>query len=124
MCLLAGSHCSPRSSSQVNGQALSKAFAPQTKPWIALARALGTVLCTVGKEVQGSVQVCTLGELGRLHPVFGCRYPNGWAAQQGMWGHTGLDGWNGRVTSEGMGGRVGIWGCEWVDGWVEGPAPG
>ncbi|KAK2540426.1 Phgdh [Columba guinea] len=46
---------------QVNGQALSKAFAPQTKPWIALARALGTVLRTVGKEVQGSVQVCTLG---------------------------------------------------------------
>ncbi|NXQ26706.1 SERA dehydrogenase, partial [Alaudala cheleensis] len=45
----------------VNGQALSKAFAPQTKPWIALARALGTVLCTVGKQVQGSVQVCTLG---------------------------------------------------------------
>ncbi|NXT03982.1 SERA dehydrogenase, partial [Prunella fulvescens] len=45
----------------VNGQALSKAFAPQTKPWIALARALGTVLCTAGKQVQGSVQVCTLG---------------------------------------------------------------
>ncbi|NXO60172.1 SERA dehydrogenase, partial [Aramus guarauna] len=45
----------------VNGQALSKAFAPQTKPWIALARALGTVLHAVGKQVQGSVQVCTLG---------------------------------------------------------------
>lgn len=49
---------------QVNGQALSKAFAPQTKPWIALARALGTVLHTVGKQVQGSMQVCTLGEPG------------------------------------------------------------
>ncbi|NXL58653.1 SERA dehydrogenase, partial [Chordeiles acutipennis] len=45
----------------VNGQALSKAFAPQTKPWIALARALGTVLRTTGKQAQGSVQVCTLG---------------------------------------------------------------
>ncbi|KFP01671.1 D-3-phosphoglycerate dehydrogenase [Calypte anna] len=45
----------------VNGQALSKAFAPQTKPWIALARALGTVLHRVGKKAQGSVQVCTLG---------------------------------------------------------------
>ncbi|NXN19924.1 SERA dehydrogenase, partial [Indicator maculatus] len=45
----------------VNGQALSKAFAPQTKPWIALAKALGTVLCRVGKQAQGSVQVCTLG---------------------------------------------------------------
>ncbi|NXB46343.1 SERA dehydrogenase, partial [Leucopsar rothschildi] len=45
----------------VNGQALSKAFSPQTKPWITLARALGTVLCTVGKQVQGSMQVCTLG---------------------------------------------------------------
>lgn len=59
---LVGSHGSPCSSSQVNGQALSKAFAPQTKPWIALARALGTVLLTVGKQAQGSVQVCTLGE--------------------------------------------------------------
>ncbi|KAM4654778.1 D-3-phosphoglycerate dehydrogenase isoform 1-T1 [Amazona ochrocephala] len=45
----------------VNGQALSKAFAPQTKPWIALARALGTVLRTVGKQAEGSMQVCTLG---------------------------------------------------------------
>ncbi|KAM6262311.1 D-3-phosphoglycerate dehydrogenase [Porphyrio hochstetteri] len=45
----------------VNGQALSKAFVPQTKPWIALARALGMVLHTVGKKAQGSVQVCTLG---------------------------------------------------------------
>ncbi|NXI49297.1 SERA dehydrogenase, partial [Chloroceryle aenea] len=45
----------------VNGQALSKAFAPQTKPWITLARALGTVLRMVGKQAQGSVQVCTLG---------------------------------------------------------------
>ncbi|NXI44084.1 SERA dehydrogenase, partial [Galbula dea] len=45
----------------VNGQALSKAFAPQTKPWIALAKALGTVLYAVGKQAQGSVQVRTLG---------------------------------------------------------------
>lgn len=45
----------------VNGQALSKAFAPQTKPWIALAKALGTVLRTTAKQAQGSVQLCTLG---------------------------------------------------------------
>uniref|UniRef100_A0A8D0ETW3 D-3-phosphoglycerate dehydrogenase n=1 Tax=Strix occidentalis caurina TaxID=311401 RepID=A0A8D0ETW3_STROC len=38
----------------VNGQALSKAFAPQTKPWIALARALGSVLRTAGKQAQGT----------------------------------------------------------------------
>ncbi|XP_050568371.1 D-3-phosphoglycerate dehydrogenase isoform X3 [Cygnus atratus] len=55
----------------VNGQALSKAFAPQTKPWIALAKALGTVLRTTAKQAQGSVQLCTLGEAGRMRPV--CR---------------------------------------------------
>lgn len=60
---------------QVNGQALSKAFSPQTKPWIALARALGMVLCTAGKQMQGSVQVCTLGEPG-------CGDPNGQAGEQ------------------------------------------
>ncbi|NXA49026.1 SERA dehydrogenase, partial [Nothocercus julius] len=45
----------------VNGQALSKAFAPQTKPWIALAKALGSVLQSTAKQAHGSVQVCTLG---------------------------------------------------------------
>ncbi|NXL89601.1 SERA dehydrogenase, partial [Alectura lathami] len=45
----------------VNGQALSKAFAPQTKPWIVLAKALGTVLRATAKQAQGNVQVCTLG---------------------------------------------------------------
>ncbi|NXK52609.1 SERA dehydrogenase, partial [Chauna torquata] len=45
----------------VNGQALSKAFEPQTKPWIALAKALGMVLRATAKQAQGSVQVCTLG---------------------------------------------------------------
>ncbi|XP_065599503.1 D-3-phosphoglycerate dehydrogenase [Cyrtonyx montezumae] len=45
----------------VNGQALSKAFAPQTKPWIALAKALGTVLHGMAKQAMGNVQVCTLG---------------------------------------------------------------
>lgn len=75
MHLLVGSQCLHCSSLQVNGQALSKAFAPQTKPWIALAKALGTVLRTVGKQAQGSVQICTLGELGWLCPVPGCRDP-------------------------------------------------
>lgn len=92
MCSLAGSHRTSCSSSQVNGQALSKAFAPQTKPWIALARALGMVLHTVGKQAQGSVQVCTLGELGRLHPMPGHRDADGWAAHRGTWGPTGLGG--------------------------------
>uniref|UniRef100_A0A8D0G2P8 D-3-phosphoglycerate dehydrogenase n=1 Tax=Sphenodon punctatus TaxID=8508 RepID=A0A8D0G2P8_SPHPU len=45
----------------VNGQALSSAFLPHTKPWIALARALGLLLCTVAKQVNGGVQVTTLG---------------------------------------------------------------
>lgn len=81
---------------QVNGQALSKAFSPQTKPWITLARALGTVLCTVGKQVQGSLQVCTLGEPG-------CGDPNGQAGEQidkkvensesGALECAGMDGW-------------------------------
>lgn len=92
---------------QVNGQALSKAFSPQTKPWIALARALGTVLCTVGKQMQGSLQVCTLGEPG-------CGDPSGQAREQidrkvvnsgiGALECAGMDGW-------------------WMD-WVERPAPG
>lgn len=93
MLSLVGSHHTSCSSLQVNGQALSKAFAPQTKPWITLARALGTVLRTVGKQAQGSVQVCTLGEPGRLRPMSGCRDPDGWAVQWGMWGPTGLGGW-------------------------------
>ncbi|XP_064371782.1 D-3-phosphoglycerate dehydrogenase [Dromaius novaehollandiae] len=45
----------------VNGQVLSKAFAPETKPWITLAKALGTVLQTMAKQAHGNVQVCTLG---------------------------------------------------------------
>lgn len=51
------------SSPQVNGQALSSAFAPQTKPWITLAKALGLLLRTMAKQVNGSIQVSTLGEL-------------------------------------------------------------
>ncbi|XP_019357521.1 PREDICTED: D-3-phosphoglycerate dehydrogenase isoform X1 [Gavialis gangeticus] len=46
----------------VNGQALSSAFAPQTKPWITLAKALGLLLHTMVKQVNGSIQVSTLGE--------------------------------------------------------------
>ncbi|XP_042729609.1 D-3-phosphoglycerate dehydrogenase [Lagopus leucura] len=45
----------------VNGQVLSKAFAPQTKPWITVARALGMVLHGLAKQATGNVQVCTLG---------------------------------------------------------------
>lgn len=60
---------SSSSSSQVNGQALSKAFAPQTKPWIALAKALGSVLRAAAKQAQGSLQLCTLGEASRVRPA-------------------------------------------------------
>ncbi|XP_067392454.1 D-3-phosphoglycerate dehydrogenase isoform X2 [Emydura macquarii macquarii] len=45
----------------VNGQALSHALAPQSKPWIALAKALGTLLQKVASPVKGSVQISTLG---------------------------------------------------------------
>uniref|UniRef100_A0A8C0FBC3 Phosphoglycerate dehydrogenase n=1 Tax=Bubo bubo TaxID=30461 RepID=A0A8C0FBC3_BUBBB len=81
----------------VNGQALSKAFAPQTKPWIALARALGSVLRTAGKQAQGSVQVCTQGEAGRLQPCYPAgagvvgqpEAPNTSSPLQGCWGRRG-----------------------------------
>uniref|UniRef100_A0A452GHW0 D-3-phosphoglycerate dehydrogenase n=1 Tax=Gopherus agassizii TaxID=38772 RepID=A0A452GHW0_9SAUR len=45
----------------VNGQALGSALEPQTKPWIALAKALGVLLQTLASPVKGSVQVSTLG---------------------------------------------------------------
>ncbi|XP_003229089.1 D-3-phosphoglycerate dehydrogenase [Anolis carolinensis] len=45
----------------VNGQALTSAYAPQTKPWIALARALGTLLRALTHQVNGNVQVVTHG---------------------------------------------------------------
>ncbi|XP_075772433.1 D-3-phosphoglycerate dehydrogenase isoform X1 [Pelodiscus sinensis] len=45
----------------VNGQALGCALDPQTRPWIALGRALGLLLQTLAGPVQGALQVCTLG---------------------------------------------------------------
>nr|XP_020668838.1 D-3-phosphoglycerate dehydrogenase [Pogona vitticeps] len=45
----------------VNGQALSSAYASQTKPWIALAGALGTVLCALTHPANRGVQVVTHG---------------------------------------------------------------
>uniref|UniRef100_A0A8C8SE11 D-3-phosphoglycerate dehydrogenase n=1 Tax=Pelusios castaneus TaxID=367368 RepID=A0A8C8SE11_9SAUR len=45
----------------VNGQALSSALAPQSKPWITLAKALGMLLQTVASPTKGSVQISTLG---------------------------------------------------------------
>ncbi|KAM3840229.1 D-3-phosphoglycerate dehydrogenase [Vipera latastei] len=45
----------------VNGQALSSAYAPHTKPWIALARALGSVLRGLSHQVNGGVQLITEG---------------------------------------------------------------
>ncbi|XP_013917054.1 PREDICTED: D-3-phosphoglycerate dehydrogenase [Thamnophis sirtalis] len=47
--------------SQVNGQALSSAYASHTKPWIALARALGSVLHALSHQLNGSVQLITEG---------------------------------------------------------------
>lgn len=83
---------------QVNGQALSKAFSPQTKPWITLAKALGTVLCTVGKQLQGSVQVCTLGEPG-------CGDPNGQAGEQ--------------IDRKLVNSGIGALECAGMDGWMD-----
>ncbi|XP_062989140.1 D-3-phosphoglycerate dehydrogenase [Elgaria multicarinata webbii] len=45
----------------VNGQALSSAYASHTKPWIALARALGTLLYALTHQVNGGVQFVTHG---------------------------------------------------------------
>ncbi|ETE63329.1 D-3-phosphoglycerate dehydrogenase [Ophiophagus hannah] len=45
----------------VNGQALSSAYASHTKPWIALARALGSVLRALSHQVNGRVQLITEG---------------------------------------------------------------
>ncbi|XP_063154654.1 D-3-phosphoglycerate dehydrogenase [Candoia aspera] len=47
----------------VNGQALSSAYASHTKPWIALARALGTVLGALSHQVNGGVQLVTQGSI-------------------------------------------------------------
>uniref|UniRef100_A0A670XY42 D-3-phosphoglycerate dehydrogenase n=1 Tax=Pseudonaja textilis TaxID=8673 RepID=A0A670XY42_PSETE len=46
---------------EVNGQALSSAYASHTKPWIALARALGSVLRALSHQVNGRVQLITEG---------------------------------------------------------------
>uniref|UniRef100_A0A7N5KQA2 D-3-phosphoglycerate dehydrogenase n=1 Tax=Ailuropoda melanoleuca TaxID=9646 RepID=A0A7N5KQA2_AILME len=45
----------------VNGQALSSANASHTKPWIALAKALGAVLCAFNSRVNGEVHLFTQG---------------------------------------------------------------
>nr|XP_056701434.1 D-3-phosphoglycerate dehydrogenase [Euleptes europaea] len=45
----------------VNGQALISAYTPHSKPWIALARALGAVLHALSQQVNGGVQVITHG---------------------------------------------------------------
>ncbi|XP_015278057.1 PREDICTED: D-3-phosphoglycerate dehydrogenase [Gekko japonicus] len=45
----------------VNGQALSSAYAPHSKPWITLARALGAVLRALTQQVNRGVQVVTRG---------------------------------------------------------------
>uniref|UniRef100_A0A8C6YZY8 D-3-phosphoglycerate dehydrogenase n=1 Tax=Nothoprocta perdicaria TaxID=30464 RepID=A0A8C6YZY8_NOTPE len=70
----------------VNGQALSKAFAPETKPWIALAKALGAVLQAMAKQAHGNVQVCTLGHSHPQQPGPRARRQRG-AAAGGPAGH-------------------------------------
>lgn len=60
---------------------LSKAFAPQTKPWITVARALGMVLHGLAKQATGNVQVCTLGE--RWAGVLQHRDPRGCTGSEG-----------------------------------------
>ncbi|PIO23357.1 hypothetical protein AB205_0167780 [Aquarana catesbeiana] len=49
---------------QVNAPALTKAFSPETKPWIKLGEALGVLLRSMLPEVSGEVQVTTSGEPG------------------------------------------------------------
>lgn len=51
---------------QVNAQALTSAFSPQTKPWIGLAEALGTLMRAWAGSPKGTIQVVTQGELGTL----------------------------------------------------------
>ncbi|KAM4698457.1 D-3-phosphoglycerate dehydrogenase [Rhinophrynus dorsalis] len=45
----------------VNAPALSKAFSPETKPWIQLGEALGALLRTLTPNVTGEIQVTTRG---------------------------------------------------------------
>ncbi|XP_075687112.1 D-3-phosphoglycerate dehydrogenase isoform X2 [Rhinoderma darwinii] len=45
----------------VNAPALTKAFSPETQPWIRLGEALGRLLHTVLPEVRGEIQVTTTG---------------------------------------------------------------
>lgn len=46
----------------VNAPALTKAFSPETKPWIKLGEALGVLLRSMLPEVSGEVQVTTSGD--------------------------------------------------------------
>ncbi|XP_019586137.2 D-3-phosphoglycerate dehydrogenase isoform X1 [Rhinolophus sinicus] len=45
----------------VNAQALTSAFSPQTKPWIGLAEALGTLMRAWAGSPKGTIQVVTQG---------------------------------------------------------------
>ncbi|XP_075034863.1 D-3-phosphoglycerate dehydrogenase [Mixophyes fleayi] len=46
----------------VNAPSLSKAFSPQTKPWIKLGEALGTVLFHLLPKISGEIRVTTTGD--------------------------------------------------------------
>ncbi|XP_073502186.1 D-3-phosphoglycerate dehydrogenase [Phyllobates terribilis] len=45
----------------VNAPALTKAFSPETKPWLRLGEALGRLLRSLSPEVRGEIQVITTG---------------------------------------------------------------
>ncbi|KAM4609548.1 D-3-phosphoglycerate dehydrogenase-like [Discoglossus pictus] len=47
----------------VNAPALSRAFSPDTKPWIQLGEALGTLVRSMSPDVKGDIQVTTTGDL-------------------------------------------------------------
>ncbi|XP_018429102.1 PREDICTED: D-3-phosphoglycerate dehydrogenase [Nanorana parkeri] len=56
----------------VNAPALTKAFSPETKPWVKLGEALGVVLRSLVPEVSGEVQVTTSGDILKSSGSFLC----------------------------------------------------
>ncbi|KAM9305074.1 D-3-phosphoglycerate dehydrogenase [Gastrophryne carolinensis] len=56
----------------VNAPALTKAFSPDTKPWIRLGEGLGALLRSLSPEVTGEVQVTTSGDALKTSGSFLC----------------------------------------------------
>ncbi|XP_068102785.1 D-3-phosphoglycerate dehydrogenase isoform X2 [Hyperolius riggenbachi] len=56
----------------VNAPALTKAFSPDTKPWIQLGEALGVLLHSLSPELRGAVKVSTSGDSLKSSGSFLC----------------------------------------------------